>query len=214
MPHKHQPKENHTPDHTPAPPPETESEIISETAAATSAANLEANTAQEQSAPSEQETVASKLRLLEQKTLELEQIILQQKEDVLRAYAEMENFKKRKEQEMQHYRKLALEQIVMDLLPALDGFDRACEHSKDGQGDWQEILKGFLLIQKQFQSVLEKNGVTSFECLGQKMDPNLHQTISMEEAPGKETNTILREVQRGYKLHSKVVRPSLVVVAQ
>ncbi|MCP4049095.1 MAG: nucleotide exchange factor GrpE [bacterium] len=162
-----------------------------------------------------------KITELEERICELEKekedvrpAIEESNEKVLRALAELENFKKRKNQELESFRKYAVEELIMQLLPVLDSFDRACEHSQDSESQTQEVMKGFILIQKQFHDVLDKAGITQIESTGKKFDHNYHQAIMQEESEEVEPDTVIKEMQKGYKLHEKVIRPAMVVVSK
>ena len=165
----------------------------------------------------------SKETLLENKVKELETQINDQKEivttasdKILRAYAELENFKKRKEQEFIQYKKFAEEKMIVELLPILDHFNMACDHLKKviDKSKLDETMKGFTLIQKQFHDFFVKVGVEVIESLDQPFDPNKHEAVMTEEANGKEPNTVIKEMQRGYSLKNKVIRPAMVVVSK
>jgi molecular chaperone GrpE len=147
--------------------------------------------------------------LLEEKLKISETELAQEKDKALRAYAEMENFKRRKEQELAQFRQYAQEKSVTELLPILDSFDRACAHLGEG-----EHANGFILIQKQFHSVMEKWGVVPIEALNQTFDPNLHQAVMEEEVEGVASGIVTKEMQKGYKLHERVIRPSMVTVSK
>ncbi len=143
----------------------------------------------------------------QQPVSELETALQVAQDKMLRAHAELENYKKRKEQELDNFRKFAVEKYVLELLPVLDSFDRACEH---------DVPEGFLLIQKQFHSVLEKLGVKPIELELSKtaFDPHLHQAVLQEENNEVDAHTVLKEMQKGYMLHDRMLRPSMVVVSK
>lgn len=143
----------------------------------------------------------------------LKEEIQAEKDKALRAYAELENFRKRKEAEVESFKKYAQEKFILGLLPVLDSFDRACEHGKS-QTQAQEIMEGFMLIQKQFHAVIEKSGVVAIEALDQQFDPHQHQAVMEEEVENVASGTVIKEMQKGYSLHQKVIRPSMVVVAK
>jgi len=134
----------------------------------------------------------------------------------LRAHAEMENYKKRMQQEKENFFKYSDEKTIKELLPVLDSFDLAIEHSEKEKAHEkkEEIIKGFTLIRKQLDTMLEKMGVTPIEAVGQKFDPNFHQAVLQEENKKAKVDTILKQVQKGYKLHDRVIRASMVVVAK
>lgn len=143
----------------------------------------------------------------------LKEALQAEKEKALRAHAELENFRKRKEQELDTFKKYAQEKFILDLLPVLDSFDRACDHAGT-QTQVQDIINGFMLIQKQFHGVIEKSGVQPIEALQKPFDPHSHQAVLEEEAADVESGTVLKEMQKGYTLNQKVIRPSMVVVAK
>ncbi|MEC8677491.1 MAG: nucleotide exchange factor GrpE [Candidatus Margulisiibacteriota bacterium] len=155
-------------------------------------------------------------QLLE-KTKESDQAIedaLQLKEQSLRSLAELENVKRRKEQEKVDAIKYANEKLIMELLPVLDSFDLAMSQSNVTESDEvKAVITGFEMIKKQIEQFLDKCGVERIVALDQPFDPNLHQGISQESHPDKDENTVVKEMQPGYKLNDRVIRPSMVVVS-
>ena len=136
------------------------------------------------------------------------------KEQSLRAMAELENVKRRKEQEKRDAIKFGNERLVSDLLPVLDAFQLAMGQSDVSENEAvQAVLTGFEMIQKQLVQFLEKQGVQKIESLDQVFDPELHQAISQEPHEDKDPNTVVKEMQAGYKLNDRVIRPSMVVVS-
>ena len=142
--------------------------------------------------------------------VELIEQLKEEKDKALRAYAELENYKKRKDQETITFKKYVAEGVVSTLLPVLDSFDRACEHANHDD----ETVQGFILIQKQFHDALEKCHVTQIEALNQPFDPNCHEAVMQEESDKVESQMVIKELQKGYKLHDRVIRPAMVVVAK
>ncbi|MEK9727022.1 MAG: nucleotide exchange factor GrpE [Candidatus Margulisiibacteriota bacterium] len=136
------------------------------------------------------------------------------KEQSLRSLAELENVKRRKEQEKNDAIKFANERFILDLLPVLDGFDLAM--SQLGVATSEEtkaVIVGFEMIQKQIIQFLEKVGVVRIQALDQPFDPNFHQGISKESHQDKDENTVVKEMQSGYTLNNRVIRPAMVVVS-
>ncbi|MGE4170409.1 MAG: nucleotide exchange factor GrpE [Candidatus Margulisiibacteriota bacterium] len=148
--------------------------------------------------------------VLEAEITGLKEQVAIEKDKALRAAAELENFKRRKENEVEQFKKFALERFVLELLPVLDSFDRAASANTDEQN----LKEGFELIQKQFQAVLEKLGVSPFEAVGTPFDPNLHQAVLQEANKEVEAGTVVKEFQKGYKLQDRVIRAAMVVVAE
>jgi molecular chaperone GrpE len=135
------------------------------------------------------------------------------KEEALRHMAELENFKRRKSQEVDNFKKFAAENVIKEFLPVCDNFSLAAQHANNSDQSVEEVVKGFLLIQQQLDTALSKLDVVTIETEGKVFDPNFHQAISQQEKEGVEANTIIQEVQRGYTLNGKVIRPSMVIVA-
>ncbi|GAB4516314.1 MAG: hypothetical protein Kow0047_28240 [Anaerolineae bacterium] len=130
-----------------------------------------------------------------------------------RTAAEFSNYRKRQEREQAEFVKQANAGLILRLLPILDDFDLAFEHLPEdvAQSSWVE---GFSLIRRKLQAILEQEGVTAIEAVGQPFDPTLHEAISHEESDGVESGHVIAEVRKGYKLGDRVLRPSLVRVAR
>ncbi len=160
-----------------------------------------------------QQDDTNEVELLQRKIEELEADLAKQKEGNLRNLAELENFKKRKQQEVESFKEYATEKILLEVLPIVDSFDLAIAHSKNEEAHPKEVIEGFLLIRKQLQTFLEKNNIEAIDSINKEFDPNLHQAISQEDVDGVDSDTVIKEVQKGYRLKSKVIRPSMVVVS-
>ncbi|MAQ65047.1 nucleotide exchange factor GrpE [bacterium] len=135
------------------------------------------------------------------------------KEEALRYMAELENFKRRKNQEVDNFKKFAAENVVKEFLPVCDNFALATSHANSSDQSSEEVIKGFILIQQQLDSALAKLDVVSIETKDKSFDPNFHQAISQQAQEGVEPNMIVQEVQKGYILNGKVIRPSMVIVS-
>ena len=145
---------------------------------------------------------------------QLEKDAADAKDQSLRSLAELENVKRRKEQEKVDAIKFGNERLINDLLPILDAFDLAMGQSAVSESEEvKAVITGFEMIQKQISQFLEKIGVEKIESLDQPFDPNLHQGISQESHPDKDENTVVKEMQPGYKLNDRVIRPAMVVVS-
>jgi molecular chaperone GrpE len=130
------------------------------------------------------------------------------KNRLLRALADFDNYKKRAALDREQFVQFANEALITALLPILDGFDRALKHKSSA-----EMIKGLALIKKQLEDVLIKHGVKEIEALGKPYDPNLHEAILNKEHKGPE-GVIIEEMQKGYTLHGRVIRPSMVIVSK
>lgn len=128
-----------------------------------------------------------------------------------RIQAEFENYRKRSAREQQEFREYAVAEAVKTLLPILDSLDRAL---KTNAASLEDFRSGIELIDKQFHAALAKVGVEPIEAEGQEFDPNLHQAIQMVDSGEVEDNHVLQELQRGYKLKERLLRPAMVRVAR
>jgi molecular chaperone GrpE len=132
------------------------------------------------------------------------------KELLLRRQAEFENFRKRTEKERSEYLQYAGMEIVREILPILDDFDRA--RKVEGGGS-PEYIKGVEMIYNRMYETLKKLGLEPIETAGQSFDPHLHQAVERVETKDSPEGTILGEFQRGYNFKGKLLRPSMVKVA-
>ena len=130
-----------------------------------------------------------------------------------RARAEFANFKKRVEKEQEDMVKFANGVFITKLLPVMDDFERAFQ-TLPLELMGMTWLEGIALVQRKLQMLLEQEGVTVIETEGQMFDPTLHQAVTHEESEEGEEGQIIGEVQKGYKMGDKVLRPSLVRVAK
>jgi molecular chaperone GrpE len=127
----------------------------------------------------------------------------------LRTLADFDNLRKRTEREKADYFKYAVANVLRDVLPVLDNFDRALEHAEEGD----EFHKGVLLIYKQLFEVLQKHGLKPIDEKGVHFDPNIHEAVVREEDASVPSHTVVEILQRGYFLHDRLLRPALVKVA-
>ena len=128
-----------------------------------------------------------------------------------RLQAEFENARKRAAREQQEFREYALADAVKALLPTLDSFERALQTSAS---DKSEFRGGVELIYKQLQDALLKLGLRPIPAKGEPFDPHLHQAIEMVDTREVKDHHVLEELQRGYKLKDRLLRPSMVKVAR
>lgn len=131
---------------------------------------------------------------------------------LLRVQADYDNFRRRTRQEKEEFAKYASEKLVEQLLPVYDNFDRAIEAGKEST-DYSALLKGIEMIFRQFASILESEGVTPIEAVGQPFNPEFHQAVMQVETDEYEEGIVVEELQKGYKMKDKVIRPSMVKVS-
>ncbi|MDT8070754.1 MAG: nucleotide exchange factor GrpE [Terriglobia bacterium] len=128
-----------------------------------------------------------------------------------RLQAEFDNYRKRSTREQQEFRDYALADALKQVLPILDSLDRAL---KTENASAEDFRSGIELIDRQFHDVLSRLGVEPIAAAGQPFDPNLHQAIQMVETHEVEDNHVIDELQRGYKIKDRLLRPAMVRVAQ
>ncbi len=165
----------------------------------------------ETAAPAEelpQDTEALK-SLLSEKTNEAQEHY----DRYLRLAAELENIKKRQEREVSDLRQFANENLLKELLPVLDNLERALEHGRQAEAP-EALMEGLDLVRQDFLKVLGRFGVTPLNSVGERFDPAFHHAVLEEEAPEVEDQTVLKELQKGYLLQNRLLRPAMVVVAR
>ena len=144
--------------------------------------------------------------ILQEKQLELDDLNDRYK----RIMAEFENFKKRSQKEKENLYNSVLGDIIIGMLPIMDNLDGAVStECKD-----EKYKQGVELVQKQFKVFLQKHNVEEIKTEGETFDPSLHEAISMVQNPDKQSQEIVQEYRKGYKLGNKVIRHSMVVVNQ
>lgn len=136
------------------------------------------------------------------------------RDHALRAQAELQNFRRRKEREVNERISLANESLILELLPVLDDFERAFEaipeEDREAHAAW---IQGFDLIYRKLQKLLENQGLAPIEATGE-FNPEVHEAVTMVPSEDVPSGEIVGELRKGYKLKDKVVRASLVSVAQ
>ena len=147
---------------------------------------------------------------LTKEELEKLQAAVQEKEErALRLQADFENFRRRTAKEKEELSAVVTQGILKDMLPLLDNFERAMAAEAK---DIDSFKQGVEMIFKQFGEILVKNGLEHIEVEGQKFDPNFHQAVMRVENPDLEDETIAQELQKGYMVKGRVIRPSMVQV--
>lgn len=134
---------------------------------------------------------------------------------MLRAIAELENYKKRVQKEKEQYLKFSQENIIKEIINVYENFNRALFYSDDKKEDVKidKIIEGIKMIQQQILNILEKNGVEEIKIEDKKFNPNFHNAIKVVESD-MDDDMIVEELQKGYKMFDKVLIPSMVVVSK
>ena len=171
---------------------------------------------EEQPVSEEERAQEDPKEVIERLKKELEEAKAQASENYdrfLRLYAEFDNYRKRVAREKAELVRYGNEELLKELLPVLDNLERALEHAKKG-GDPKAIVEGVELILDQFQAVLKRFGVETIRAIGERFDPERHEAVGEQEAEGAEPGEVILEVQKGYMLNDRLLRPAKVVVAK
>lgn len=165
----------------------------------------------EQEEPFDPETADGEALLAKYRELEAE--LSEAQEQVLRTAADAENFKKRLQREKEEQTRYANESFMRELLTVIDNLERALEHSgtEASQGG---LVEGLTMTLKGFLDTLARFGCTQVEATGKPFDPNFHEAVSQEESADHEPNTVLKELQKGYMLKERLLRPAMVLVSK
>ena len=131
----------------------------------------------------------------------------------LRVSAEFENYKKRSAREMDDFRKYANQSLTKEMLAVVDNLERALNSSNGNSSNDKCMVDGVNMTLKEILKVFEKVNVKPIESVGQLFDPTFHQAMMQEETDEYPENTIITELQKGYMIHDRLLRPSMVVVA-
>jgi len=146
----------------------------------------------------------------EDNAAELEAQLQEKNDRILRLQADFENFRRRTMKEKEELAAVITQNLLTDLLPLLDNFERAMAVE---QTDVEAFQKGVEMIFTQLREVLDKHGLENIEADGQLFDPNIHQAVMRIENPDVEDGTITQVLQKGYQAKGRVIRPAMVQVA-
>ncbi len=148
----------------------------------------------------------------ETRIAELEDQVTKLRDGMLRAVADLQNFRKRAAAEAINARETAAAEIAAKLLPVLDNFERTIEATDSGASP-ESLISGIKLVEKQLRDALESHNVKPIIAIGQEFDPTMHEAISMTESehpPG----IVIQEIEKGYKIGNKILRPSKVAISK
>ncbi|MEO6578085.1 MAG: nucleotide exchange factor GrpE [Candidatus Limnocylindria bacterium] len=155
--------------------------------------------------------LAERIELLERELEEARRSDAEHQNNWHRSAADFANFKRRTDEERATLTQFSNAVLIGKLLGVLDDFDRALENvPPDASDAW---IAGVQLTERKLRGVLEAEGVTAIEAVGETFDPNLHEAVVHEETADHPDNQVIGELQRGYRLHDRIIRPSLVRVA-
>jgi len=129
----------------------------------------------------------------------------------LRSQAEMDNLRKRNRKEREDYLKFANENLIKEMLPVLDNLEKALSHSKN-ENTVHALKEGITLTLKGLKDTLSKSGLQEVKALGEPFDPSFHEAVSQMDDPKAKPGIVLTELQKGYTLNTRLIRPAMVVV--
>ena len=143
----------------------------------------------------------------------LQQLANDNEEKYLRLYAEFENYKRRIQNENKINKTYQAQGVLTDILPTIDNIERALQIEGDDDS-FKSLQKGVQMVHESLLRALKDNGLEEIESEGQVFDPNVHQAVVQDDNPEYESSVITQELQKGYKLKDRVLRPSMVKVNQ
>lgn len=149
----------------------------------------------------------------EKEIQQLKEEVNEQEEKYLRLYAEFENYKRRIQNENQTLKTYQAQSVLTDILPTIDNIERALQIEGEDES-FKSLQKGVQMVYESLLRALEENGLEKIEAVGQQFDPNYHQAVMQDEDDSFESNAVTQELQTGYKLKDRVLRPSMVKVNQ
>lgn len=159
------------------------------------------------------ENVIEEIDPKDQKINELQQLADENEEKYLRLYAEFENYKCRIQKENEINKTYQAQRVLTDILPAIDNIERALQIEGDDE-TFKSLQKGVQMVHESLINALKDNGLEVIKTEGEAFDPNIHQAVVQDDNPDFESGEITQELQKGYKLKDRVLRPSMVKVNQ
>ena len=166
--------------------------------------------------PHESQTPAGdELTAALEKLEEAERAAAQARDDLLRVQAEMQNLRRRTEQDVEKAHKYSLEKFSIELLTVMDNLERALSAAAEHDDETvKAIHDGVDLTLKSFSDCFGRFNIMAVDPLGEPFDPAVHQAMTIQENPDVEPNTVIAVMQKGYTLHGRVIRPAMVVVSK
>lgn len=161
----------------------------------------------------ELEQLKAQLEFSQAKGRELMEKIKDAHEKMLRAVADLDNFKKRAAKERDEVQRYGGEKLLKDFLPVLDNLERAVAHA-DQTSDFAGLKKGVAMTKKLLEDTFARHGMKGFSAAGQPFDPHRHEAMQQVETDAMPPNQVFQEVLRGFTLHERLIRPALVMVSK
>jgi molecular chaperone GrpE len=169
---------------------------------------------QDQSEKASEAEVDDPMKDLEARLEAKDQEVKENYDRLLRVSAEFENYKKRTSRELEEFRKFANQSLIKEMLSVVDNLELAMNSTNGHKTIDQGLLQGLDMTHKEILKVFEKFNVKPIEAKGQAFDPAFHEAVMQEETDEFEENTVINELQKGYLIHDRLLRPSMVVVAR
>lgn len=157
---------------------------------------------------------ADPLKEMAEKVESLKKEATESHDRLLRVAAEFENYKKRTARETSDFRKFANENFAKAMLPVVDSLDLAITSASNDQQANSSVVEGVTMTLKEIYKVFEQFGIKPIESIGKTFDPVFHQAMMQEETEAYPENTVSRELQKGYMIHDRLLRPAMVVVSK
>ena len=177
--------------------------------------DISPNQGKSDNAQAEAEAKSSSLKGLSERLAEAELAAEKAKDDLLRVQAEMQNLRRRTEQDVEKAHKYGIEKFSGELLVVIDNLERALTSASESKdGSVKAIQDGVSLTLKSFNDCFAKFSIEAVDPLGEPFDPQLHQAIATQESPDSEPNSVIEVIQKGYTLNGRVIRPALVMVSK
>ncbi|MEY0976397.1 nucleotide exchange factor GrpE [Providencia rettgeri] len=174
-------------------------------------AEQEASVQQADELQADEQALAARIAELEQ---QLEASQKTEREAMLRAHAEIENIRRRTEQDIEKAHKFALEKFSNELLPVIDNLERAIEAADHESEESKAMLEGLNLTLKTFLDAVAKFGIEPVSDVNVPFNPDVHQAITMIESPDHQANHVIDVMQKGYTLNNRLLRPAMVIVSK
>lgn len=153
------------------------------------------------------------LSVAEAKIEELEAKLNESENRMYRVQADLDNFRRRARLDLEAAQKYRSQNLITEILPALDNFERALKIDTDDEKT-QSLLQGMDMVYRQLVQALQNEGIEAIQAEGQPFDPHLHQAVMQVEDDNYESNVVIEEFQKGYKLKDRIIRPAMVKVNQ
>lgn len=168
-----------------------------------------------QGSDAEEKDSAADIETLKEDIASARQEACENHDRFLRVCAELENYKKRAQRQMDDHRKFSNTELIKDLLPVVDNLERAVEAYRENRQTTESCMfEGVEMTLNEILNILKKYNVTQVDAHGKPFDPNYHEAVMQEESAAHPENTVVNELQKGYLLHDRLIRPSMVVVSK